>query len=99
MSSLFDHCPNHSKKNTCGKCLCKKLKDECEGSKFFILIDGFPEFIEATFIRFKDHSCCAKFVVSNLVSPISVFPNGIGSNFTLYVDCRDLKALVPLKPR
>ena len=99
MSSLFDHCENHSKKNTCGKCLCNQLNKSSEGNKFFILVDGFPEFIEATFIGFKDRSCCATFLVSNIVSPMSVFPNGIGNNFTLFVDCRDLKALVPLKAK
>ncbi|MDP4552071.1 hypothetical protein Q9251_14425 [Alkalihalobacillus macyae] len=96
MSSLFDDCSKDKKKNRCDKCLCDQLPKRNEGDKFFILVDGFPEFIEATFVCFDKKTCCATFVVSDMVSPMNVFPHGMGNTFTLIVDCRDLRALVPV---
>ncbi|MCA0990006.1 hypothetical protein [Pseudalkalibacillus hwajinpoensis] len=94
MSSLFDDCNKEKNRSKCDKCLCHQLHKRNEGSKFFILVDGFPEFIEATLVYSDSQKCCATFVVNDMVSPMNVFPSGMGSTFTLIVDCRDLRALI-----
>ena len=96
MPSLFDDCPQSKKKSKCDKCICIQLHKRNEGDRFFILIDGFPEFIEATLMCFDKHSCCTTFLISDIVSPMNVFPHGMGKTFTMIVDCKDIKALVPV---